>query len=216
MTRCLKAAVAERNHPSFSAVSMIGRALAITMVAGGASTAFSEESRQTEETNGEFWTCYSYSASGEVTGSPLVELARGLDGFEADEGIIQVVDAGIRLGKFSVEGLDRTWRFGRYKDGFSERYAFSITPEGTGLYFDFNSMNSQGKASATSRYTCRPRNLADKNALRQAADKFQAARDCNLECKAVYYFCGTFGGPNDRGRSTSACIVEESTCLNEC
>lgn len=210
------AAAAERTCQIRTVIRTTGRALAVAglaMLAGVAWTASPEVDTQTDA---EFWACYDYSASGEVQGGPIVELARGLDGTESDEGFVEVVGAGIQLGDFAVEGLDRTWRFGRYRDGISKSYAFLISPDGTGLYFDRNNTDRDGKVKAAGQYSCQRKDLVDESALRQAMEKFQDAGKCNRECAAGYYMCSTFGRPNDRGRSTSACIAEESACQNHC
>ena len=206
------AAAAERTCQFRTVIRTTGRALAVAglaMLAGVAWTASPEVDTQTDA---EFWACYDYSASGEVQGRPIVELARGLDGTESDEGFVEVVGASIQLGEFAVEGLDRIWRFGRYKDGIRKSYALSISPDGKGLYFDFNNANRDGKVKAAGRYTCRRRDLVDENALHQATDKFQAAYFCNGVCEAGYFYCKFV-----QERSIGACIDEERTCLiDEC
>ena len=204
------ATAAERTCQFRTVIRTTGRALAVAglgMLAGVAWTASPEVDKQTDA---EFWACYDYSVSGEVQGGPIVELARGLDGTESDEGFVEVVGASIQLGDFAIEGLDRTWRFGRYKDGYSEAYAFSISPDGKGLYFDFNNANRDGMVEPTSRYTCRQKDLGDGSALRQATDKFQEAYLCNHACVIAGILCG------GDGRSTNACIDEERTCLDKC
>ena len=58
------------------------------------------------------------------------------------------------LASFEVAGLNRRWDFGYDEIRDRYLYAFIVTPDGTGLYYDF-SISSDGKASPRDHFKCR-------------------------------------------------------------
>lgn len=68
-------------------------------------------------------------------------------------GEIEVAGTTFRT-SYTVEGFDRRWDWGDSKNKKAARFAFVISPNGTGSYYDFNFADQNGRATSKATYQC--------------------------------------------------------------
>lgn len=98
---------------------------------------------------GERWGCFALSDYNKKT--TLFALTRMRIGSQ-EFGEVSVADT-IHPASFKIAGLNRRWDFDYDRSREIYTYAFLITPDGTGLYYDF-STSPDGKASSRDSFKC--------------------------------------------------------------
>ncbi len=103
----------------------------------------------------ETWRCYG-SLDFVTTGEPLVTLLRYdnqvVDGLTWSNGEITVTGLTPNTAKFGAAGINRRWDWG--VDSVSS-YAFIISPDGEGKYYDFGFANDDGNAVPRQFFNCK-------------------------------------------------------------
>ena len=98
---------------------------------------------------GERWGCFALSDYNKKT--TLFALTRMRVGGQ-EFGEVSVADT-IHPASFKIAGLNRRWDFDYDQSRKIYIYAFLITPDGTGLYYDF-STSPDGQASSRDSFKC--------------------------------------------------------------
>ena len=97
----------------------------------------------------ETWRCFALSDYSKMTA--LFTLVRVRSGDEDIVAEVSIADVN-HLAQFQVAGLNRRWDWG-CEDRTGCRYAFSITPDDTGAYYDF-SVSDDGRARPSQIFEC--------------------------------------------------------------
>ena len=128
--------------------------LAIVILMALASTAVAQEYSPEAF---EVWKCFSRGVDPNQN-TALFELTRR-DSFS---GPARVYAAGVmRLGWFTLVGLDRRWDWELYKKDSGTHFRFSIViePGGLGRYYDWKFADEDGLANARQIFECKMKNL---------------------------------------------------------
>lgn len=134
---------------TISIMRMILRLVACVVLIGACILVQVQESSGTTT---EKWRCFDRFDYDKKTA--LVELTRVTKSGERS-GFGEVSVAGVTYkALFEVEGLNRRWDFGEKPRTGSYSYAFVITPDGGGAYYDFSGVEPGGMTKSKQFFSC--------------------------------------------------------------
>ena len=146
----------------------MGRTL-IVLVAFGLFTVYEQVRGQSLSGVLERWECQ--TVAGVLTDTAGITLTRGeLNDARVGDGEVSVAEIAYRA-RFSMEGLQRRWDFA---DGGV--YAFVISPDGSGAYYDFSRADPGERVAPSEGYRCRLVGARGEGESRRMVDDAEAAQ----------------------------------------